>query len=223
MAFAFIQVPPQSTGLKVDTAELTNGSNTVERQIITLGDAITAANVAGVTAAGALNVNIEGQKSTYGASASFAVAASATLVWTLTGSATKTIRLVELGFSSTTATAAQYLDLQVIKYSAAATGGTPVAETVVPYDSGFAAGSATVNHYTANGTPGSAVGTISTIRYFSALTGTAAPTTWQIWKFGQGPASCPVLRGIAQQIGISQATGGANAGTGDVYAIWTEE
>jgi len=223
MAFNFIQVPPQSTGLKVDTAELTNGANTVERQIITLGDAITAANVAGVTAAGAVNVNVEGQKATYSASATFAVAASATLVWTLTGSASKTIRLVELGFSSTTATAAQYLDIQGIKYSTAATGGTPVAETVVPLDSGFAAGTATVNHYTANGTPGTPVGTVKMVRYFSALTGTAAPTTWIVWRFGNGPDSGLVLRGVAQQFGISQATGGANAGTADVYAVWTEE
>jgi hypothetical protein len=223
LSFNFIQVPPQSTGLKVDTAELTNGANTVERQIITLGDAITAANVAGVTAAGAVNVNVEGQKATYGASATFAVAASATLVWTLTGSASKTVRLVEVGFSSTTATAAQYLDIQGIKYSAAATGGTPVAETVVPFDSTAAAGTATVNHYTANGTPGAAVGTVKMVRYFSALTGTPAPTTWIVWRFGSGPDSGLVLRGVAQQFGISQATGGANAGTGDVYAIWTEE
>lgn len=223
MAFNFIQVPPQSTGLKVDTAELTNGANTVERQLIVVADPLTAANVANVTAAGALNINVEGQKATYGTGASFAVAASATLVWTITGSASKTVRLIEVGFSSTTATAAQYLDVQLIKYSSAATGGTPVAETVVPLDANFAAGTATVNHYTANGTPGTALAPIRSLRYFSALTGTAAPTTWIVWRFGQGPDSCPILRGVAQQIGISQATGGANAGSADVYAIWSEE
>lgn len=57
MAFNFIQPPPNSTGLKVDTAELTNGVNTVERQVVVVGDPTTAANVAGVTAGGAVKVD----------------------------------------------------------------------------------------------------------------------------------------------------------------------
>jgi len=50
--FNYVQVQPNSTGVKMDTAELVNGTNTVERQILTLGDPTTAANIIGVVAKG---------------------------------------------------------------------------------------------------------------------------------------------------------------------------
>lgn len=52
----YVQVAPNSSGLKVDTSELTSGANTVERQNVCIADPSTAANVATVTAAGALTV-----------------------------------------------------------------------------------------------------------------------------------------------------------------------
>lgn len=48
MADQIIQVPPNSTGLKVDCSELTVGANTVERQRIVLADPATAEAFAGV-------------------------------------------------------------------------------------------------------------------------------------------------------------------------------
>ena len=57
MANNYVQVAPNSTGLKVDTTELTVGANTVERQNICVADPTTAANVATVSAAGALKVD----------------------------------------------------------------------------------------------------------------------------------------------------------------------
>ena len=57
MANNFVQVAPNSTGLKVDTTELVVGANTVERQNVCLADPSTAANVANVTASGALKVD----------------------------------------------------------------------------------------------------------------------------------------------------------------------
>lgn len=57
MASNFIQVPPNSTGLKIDTNELTVGANTVERENVSIADPVTAANVANVTAGGALKVD----------------------------------------------------------------------------------------------------------------------------------------------------------------------
>jgi len=53
----WVQVPPDSTGKKVDTSELTVGPNTVERQRVVVGDPTTSANLAVVTAAGALRVD----------------------------------------------------------------------------------------------------------------------------------------------------------------------
>lgn len=49
MSDAFIQVPPDSTGKKVDTSELTVGANTVERQRFNISDPTTAAAIAGIT------------------------------------------------------------------------------------------------------------------------------------------------------------------------------
>lgn len=57
MADGVVQVAPDSTGKKVDTAEITVGANTVERQRIVIADNATAANVAAVTAANALKVD----------------------------------------------------------------------------------------------------------------------------------------------------------------------
>jgi len=48
----YVQVSPQSTGLKVDTSELTVGANTVERQNLCVADPTTAANIANVVAKG---------------------------------------------------------------------------------------------------------------------------------------------------------------------------
>lgn len=49
-----VQVPPQSTGKKVDTNSLTRGANTVERQNIAISDPETAAAMAEVIKAGAV-------------------------------------------------------------------------------------------------------------------------------------------------------------------------
>ena len=228
MPFNYIQVPPQSTGLKVDTAELTNGSNTVERQVAVIGDAITAANVATVNAGKALNVSLDGISSaTYRAvCAPFSAGTSATTaIATITGSATKTVRVTKVSVSSTTATAAVYYDLQLNKTSAAHTGGTPVVATVVPLDSNFAAGTATVNAYTAAPTSGSAVGVVDSTRVFSPITGTPAlgpqPYTFVFPAFGN---SALVLRGIAQELEVRiNAVTPANAQTWDIVFEWVED
>lgn len=57
MADAFIQLPAQSTGLKVDTTELVVGANTVERERINIADPTSATQIATVTAANALKVD----------------------------------------------------------------------------------------------------------------------------------------------------------------------
>jgi hypothetical protein len=59
-AYSYVQVAPNSTGKLVDTAELTNGVNLVERQIAVIGDPVNAANVAFVDSTGYLYVNVRG-------------------------------------------------------------------------------------------------------------------------------------------------------------------
>jgi hypothetical protein len=57
MAETFVQVPPQSTGLKIRTEEVTANAQTVEMQVVVVGDPTTAANLASVSATGAVKVD----------------------------------------------------------------------------------------------------------------------------------------------------------------------
>jgi hypothetical protein len=54
----YVQVPPNSTGLKIDTSELAYGGNTVERQRIVLADPANALGIAKVSAAGFAAVDL---------------------------------------------------------------------------------------------------------------------------------------------------------------------
>lgn len=166
----------------------------------------------------------EGQKASYRATATALVTvASATDVFILNGSASKTIRVTRVLVSGTIGTAAAYVDVTLVKRSTANTGGTSSATTIVPLDSAFAAGTAVALQYTANPTTGTAVGTIAAAKYFAALSGTAAPTTQLEFKFGDNNASTCVLRGTAQGLAVNFNTGPANAGSFDITIEYTEE
>lgn len=56
MADSFVQVAPDSTGKKVDTSQLVDGANTVERQRVVLGDDADVNSLARVTSDGELVV-----------------------------------------------------------------------------------------------------------------------------------------------------------------------
>lgn len=226
-SFNVIQVPPASTGLKVDTAELTNGSNTVERQVVVLGDGNTAASIATVSKSLGLNVSLDGiNAQTYRAvCAPFSAGTGATTaIATLTGSASKTIRVTKVAVSSSTATGAVYYDLQLNKTSTAHTGGTPVVATVVPLDSGFAAGTATANSYTAAPTSGTPVGVVDSTRVLSPLTGTPVLAQPYTFIFPSSGSSALVLRGVAQELEVRiNAVTPTNAQTWDICFEWVED
>jgi hypothetical protein len=58
----YVQIPPNSSGLKIRTVELTDSSgNTVECQAIVIADPVTAANLASVTQFGELMVTQSAQ------------------------------------------------------------------------------------------------------------------------------------------------------------------
>jgi hypothetical protein len=56
MVDGLVQIAPDSTGKKVDTSEITVGSNTVERQRVVLSDPASATGLVNVTTTGALQV-----------------------------------------------------------------------------------------------------------------------------------------------------------------------
>src|SRR5204863_4895248 len=101
----------------------------------------------------------DGQKATYGASITgLVVAASATDIFAITGSATKIVRITRLRISGVRTTGTD-TDIQLIKRSTANTGGTSTNPTKVAYDSNDPASTATINAYTANPTGlGTAIG-----------------------------------------------------------------
>lgn len=174
--------------------------------------------------AGSLRVNEQGGKATYFATSQFACDSTATDIWTLTGSATKTGFLQFLAISSS-ATAAATGDLSVIRRSAADTAGTAVNPTVAKADPSDGAATLTPAHYTAHPT---ALGTSAGVIFGQRYTQPAPATTVQPGIFldfrqyngGKGLR----ISGATDIIAVNVPAGLGGAGNAwDVTACWTEE
>ena len=186
---------------------------------------VTAHAIPSTDAPRALNaVFTDGQKATYAASITgLASAASATDIFTITGSASKTIRVTRLEVSGqqTTAAAAQII---VLKRSTANTSGTSTNPTAVPYDSNSAAATATINAYTANPTTGSLVGNLKAEYVFLAAPGTATVGSDKLFlDFGNRPSQAIVLRGATQVLAVNLNGATVTGGAFDINIEWTEE
>lgn len=169
-------------------------------------------------------------KQTFSASGTFTPAATPTDLVVISGSATKTVRVISMciGTTNTAAGSQQFL---LIKRGAADTGGTPVTATVVPLDSNNTA-TAAVIHYTANPTINNTVGTINTIR---VGTPAAIPATWAgitdkakvellDWMSNSILDQPVTLRGTAQQLAINFNGVALVAGQTHTYTVvWMEE
>ena len=164
-------------------------------------------------------INIEGRKATYSAFVSFTAVAGDIAI--LPGSATKTIRVTRVEVSFFTSGTAGVETVQLIKRSAANSGGTSAAIPVVPHDSGFAAASAAPLNYTVAGTPGAAVGTIRGVQFNDASSALPGANSW-IWDFGSRPSSAIVLRGVAQGLAINLPAA-ISTQTAQISYEWTEE
>jgi hypothetical protein len=164
---------------------------------------------------------------TYSASATnFVPAASATDVFTITGSATKTIKIIDFGFSSTTTAGSGIaLGISFIKRSTANTGGTSVVATNVPYDSNNAAATAVVRHYTANPTLGTSVGTVRTRRIIVPAAGSNGSGTagGSEEEFGSRPGQPIILRGVTQQFCINLNGTSITGPVSAAFVEWIEE
>ena len=125
------------------------------------------------------------EPATYSASAvGFASATTATDVWNITGSASKTIRVHTIIVTgSTTSGSPIKVNVQLIKRSTVDTAGTSVANAAVPHDSASAAATATVKHYTANPTLGTAVGPVRAAQVAFNQGGiTGGDITWEFTR-----------------------------------------
>lgn len=163
-----------------------------------------------------------GFKTTYSAtSLNIATVATPTDVFTITGTATKTVRVTKIVMSGTQTTAG-VISVRLIKRSTANTGGTSAAATAVAHDSNNAAATATVLSYTVNPTPGTAVGDVRSEKYLVPAPATVGGTAL-IWDFGDQSGQHVVLRGIAQVLAINLNSVTLTGGSLTFYVEWTEE
>lgn len=171
-----------------------------------------------IVAADVVQVNTEGQKTTYSATmVGVAAAASATDIFTITGSGSKTVRVLKIGVSGV-ATAVGTQTVALIKRSTADTSGTSAAVTAVPHDSSNGAATATVLSYTANPTVGTVIGTL---RAAAIPFGAAAAVGGgeKEWMFADDNDQAVVLRGTAQVLALNL---NATILTGAVVTAWIE-
>lgn len=215
------------TGASTSALQTTGNSSlsSIDGKLNSLGQK-TMANSMPVTIASdqsTLNVSaapVSGSVATYGASiVGLVVPALATDVFTITGSATKTVKIVEIGIGGS-ASAAVNLNISVVKRSTANTLGTSTTPTVVPHDSNNAAGTAVVRAYTVNPTLGNTVGTLKTFKPLIDSTTIAANNV--LWQ-QQIPAQALVLRGTSEVIAINFNVTTITTPVFNMYFVWTEE
>ena len=176
-----------------------------------------------VDTTGSKYINSEGRKTTYRASTSVVIAATATDIFTIFGSGTKIVRVTYIRYRAYS-TAGGIKTVALIKRSTADTGGTAVALTAIPLDSANAAATAVVNSYTANPTLGSTVGNISTIVLGQAAVTTVTPIDNVEWRFGVQNGQAGVLRGTGQGFVINLLGAATQSGENGYFEVeWTEE
>lgn len=172
------------------------------------------------------NIPVDGTKTTYSAAVSgFNPAGTATDVFVIKGSATKTVRILHISLSGTTTSGGGItVNVGVIKRSVADTAGTSTTMTNVPNDSADGAATAVVQAYTANPTLGATVGNVRTARVAFPAAGLFASSGMESgFDFGMGPEKAVVLRGTAEQLAINLGGTTITGGILSAYVEWTEE
>lgn len=156
---------------------------------------------AGTNTIGSVSI-VSAPPATYTASVTgLAVGTLPSDIFTITGSATKTVYVTRIDIDGVQTTAGQVLVL-MIKRSAANTGGTSTAPTKIPLDSLSAAASATVLAYTVNPTLGTAIGITTSARVFLPGAATVADAQGISIIYGQVGEQQMILRGINQVLAV---------------------
>lgn len=162
-----------------------------------------------------------GGLATYSASNVFVLPASATDVLTISGSATKTVKLFSILFYLT-ATTGSNATIIGLRRSSLNTGGTSTLLTNVPNDTNNAASTAVVRSYTANPTLGTLVGNNLTYGVYVSGGGTISslPFSYFIDNALEQPI---ILRGINQLFALNMngVTFAGNSARATI--VWTEE
>jgi hypothetical protein len=165
---------------------------------------------------------LEGVKATYALGvAPLTPAATPTDIVTLQGSATMTVRVLQVAVFGL-ATTVGSLDVALILRGAANTGGTSTNPTGVKLDQNDLAATAVITQYSANPSAlGSAIGTID----WQLLNLQTAGSYAQIlFNFGGNLGRAVVLRGASQWLALNLNGDAVPSGGKVGYALlWTEE
>ena len=173
-------------------------------------------------------------RQTYMAVGSFTPAATPTDLITITGSATKVVRVVSIKVA-TTNTAAGSQEFTLVKRSTLDTTGTFVPATRVPIDSSAGPATSTVGHYTANpGGLGTSVGTIVQKRVASpavipaSFAGIVQDASMELLDLQDtiNAVDDPAIKlcGALENLAVNFAGAALVAGQTHLYTvIWTEE
>lgn len=172
-----------------------------------------------------LAVDTEGIKATYAAvKTGLALVTGATDFFTISGSGSKTIRILKVWISGSVATAALNFPVSAILRSATDIGGISGAVAAVAHDSNDAPASAAVLAYTANPAGlGALIGTVEADQLGLPLTGNSQVGSL-VWDFTRSNDKAVVLRGAGQFLCLNaNATAFPNATNLNVGVRWSEE
>lgn len=205
--------------LSVDGSGVTQPvSGTVTSNVALAGTAVTVGNpiptncVSGCTTSDSL-------LSTYAASGEIVVAASATDIINIRGSASRLVKVRRIVLTGVNTTLLN-VKIDVIRRSSANTGGTSTTTTVAQNDTTDPAATAVVTTYTVNPTSlGASAGIIRSRSITASVTDPPIQSVEMI--FGQNGSKAILLRGASEFLGI---TGTATGSFTIRYSIeWTEE
>lgn len=154
------------------------------------------------------------RSATYAVSASpVTPVASASDIFTITGSATKTVVIKRITISGAATLQGSYI-IALVKRTAADTGGTSAAQILVPLDSNDVAATTTVLSYSANPVTASALATLqTTILPLGVVSGGATTNAPLILDFSIGNIKAIYLHGTSQVLAINGQQITAPSGT----------
>lgn len=143
----------------------------------------------------------EAKRQSFSATAIFTAAATPTDVFTITGSASKTVKVLSFSYSATK-TANGFGNVILIRRSAANTGGTSATPTIAKLDSTNATATAVVRNYTANPSAlGATAGSIFSTRFF--YSGLSVLADRLLLNFDSGTVQPITLRGTSELLAIN--------------------
>jgi hypothetical protein len=217
---------PLPTGAAT-SANQTNGTQKTRITSDGTNDALVTNSDPSSTAYGLAVREVGRNPQTYSAtSVNFAPAANATDLFTITGSATRTVRIRRVVVDGIK-TATSHEIVQIIKRSTANSGGTSTTPAGVPHDSTNTAATAVARAYTANPTLGTAVGTMLAKRVvFKAATPGNAQSVGAGVIFDErfGDANQAIfLRGTSEVLAVNLNGVTLTGGSVTVTVEWSEE